>query len=121
MHTAHAPEQAQEPISLAYRDFAYWARQITRLRIGERPPDALNLNVDGRRLVGPVQGFGKLWQKTYRVELHGVDVTPAEVIAAWKQRFGSFWPPSNRFYAPRNGIAPGEVVLLNGSVAGGLR
>ena len=27
--------------------------------------------VEGKRLVGPVQGFGKLWQKTYKVRLDG--------------------------------------------------
>jgi hypothetical protein len=27
---------------------------------------ATNINVEGRRAVGPLQGFDQLWQKTYR-------------------------------------------------------
>jgi hypothetical protein len=88
--------------------------------VGEVPPNALNLNVDGRRLVGPVQGFGRLWQKTYKVDLSGVDVAPADVIATWRQRFGSFWPPHRRFYRLRTAMAPGDVFLLNAVVPGGV-
>jgi hypothetical protein len=36
------------------------------------------------------------------------------VIAAWKANFGEFWYPSNRFYAPAGGIAPGEVAVIGG-------
>ena len=36
------------------------------LTVAEAPEGAPNL-VEGKRLVGPVQGFGKLWQKTYKV------------------------------------------------------
>ena len=69
--------------------------------------------VEGKRLVGPVQGFGKLWQKTYKVRLAGVETTPAEVIAAWREGFGSFWPKGNDFYPPLTGLDPGEVALLS--------
>ena len=31
-----------------------------------------------------LQGFGKMWQKTYRIRLEGAGVTPADVIQAWK-------------------------------------
>lgn len=103
------------------RDATYWAKQVARLKLGEVPAEAVNLNVTGKRLVGPIQGFGKLWQKTYRVELRDVEVTPADVVAAWKQRFGSFWPPMGRFYGPLTSIAPGDVALLNLSVGGGMR
>ncbi len=110
-----------EPTELTPRDAGHWAKQVTRLRLGEVPPEALNLNVTGKRVVGPIQGFGKLWQKTYRVELRDVDVTPAEVIATWKERFGSFWPPIGRFYGPLTSIAPGDVALLNLSPGGGMK
>ena len=33
------------------------------------PEGAANVNVQGRREVGALQGFGQLWQKTYRVRL----------------------------------------------------
>ena len=103
------------------RDAAFWAKRVTALQLGELPPEAINLNVTGKRVVGPIQGFGKLWQKTYRVELHGVDTAPADVIATWKQAFGSFWPPSGRFYGPLTAIAPGDVALLNLAVPGGVK
>ena len=103
------------------RDAAFWAKDVSILRVGEVPAGAVNLNVTGRRVVGPIQGFGKMWQKTYRVRLAGPEVTPAEVIAAWKADFQSFWPTGNRFYGPLTGIAPGEVALLNLDMPGGLR
>jgi len=90
------------------------------------PAGAVNLNVDGRRLTGPLNGFGQLWQKTYKVRLSGAAVSPAEVVRVWKADFPSFWPNGNQFYGSLTGIQPGEVALLNlagplgGSVPGGL-
>jgi len=95
-----------------------WSKRVDRLAVGSVPRSAINLNVDGRRLVGPIQGFGRLWQKRYRVRLDGVDVTPAEVIRTWKSEFATFWPTGNRFYGPITAIAPGEVALLNLSMPG---
>jgi hypothetical protein len=62
--------------------------------------------------VGPLQGFGQLWQKTYEVRIPGP--TPEEVIGTWKTKFGDFWYPSNKFYAPAGGIAPGEIAVIGG-------
>ncbi|MGA7273173.1 MAG: hypothetical protein WB239_19050 [Acidimicrobiia bacterium] len=83
------------------RDAEGWAPLIERL--GEDS----GVNMGGRRLNGPQQGFGPLWQKTYRVELPGVE--PETVIAEWKANYGEFWPRSARFNAPLAGIKPGEV------------
>ena len=83
------------------------------------PEGAVNINVGGRRVAGPVQGFGKLWKKTYRVPV-GDAVEPAEVVATWRRDFGSFWPPGSRFYGPLTGLEPGEVALLNLTMPGGL-
>ena len=82
------------------------------------PTGAMNLNVEGRRVVGPLQGFGALWQKTYQVRLRRADVTPADVVRTWKERFPEFQPPQNRFYPSVAGVAPGEVVLINASLQG---
>ncbi len=100
------------------RDAAFWAQQGTNLRVSEVPVDAINLNVNGRTVVGPLQGFGKMWRKTYRTSLTGCETTPVEVIATWKAHFPEFWPKGNRFYIPLTGIAPGEVALLNLKTAG---
>lgn len=100
------------------RDAASWARQDTHtLRIEHTPTGALNL-VDGRQIAGPLQGFGQMWQKMYRMTLDDGSVTPTAVIAAWKQHFAEFWPANARFFGPLTGIAPGEVALLNIQVGG---
>jgi hypothetical protein len=75
-------------------------------------------NVNGRRLSGPVQGFGRLWQKTYRVRLEGAEITPEEVVTTWRTNYGEFWPADNRFTPPLAGVAPGEVALISGKAGG---
>ena len=68
-----------------------------------------------------MQGFGKIWQKTYRVELTGDGRRrPPRSSRTWKATSGSFWPAGNRFYGPLTGIEPGEVALLNLAMPGGL-
>jgi hypothetical protein len=83
------------------------------LKVAEVTPGAINLNVDGRQLEGPVQGFGQLWQKTYRVRLPGNRVSPEEVIRVWKEKFPTFWPKGNRFYGSLSGIQAGDIAVLN--------
>jgi hypothetical protein len=93
------------------RDAANWARPVDRLSaagVAGAKDDA----VTGKRVSGPLQGFGQLWQKTFSVRLEGVDTTPEAVVATWKAHFPEFWPKGQRFYAPLSGIAPGEVALL---------
>lgn len=101
------------------RDAAFWARSRNALRLTSVPEDAVNLNVEGRRAVGPLQGFGQMWKKTYQVRLIGADVAPTDVIKVWKEEFPKFWERGNRFYAPVAGIAAGDVVLINNLGPGG--
>jgi hypothetical protein len=96
-----------------------WAKPVDRLTMGAVPSSAINLNVSGKRLSGPLQGFGQLWQKTYRIRFEGASPTPQDVIGVWKREFGSFWPSNARFYAPFTEIAPGEVGLINQDAPGG--
>ena len=100
------------------RDAAFWAKSRNVLRVSGVPAGAVNLNVEGRRVAGALQGFGQLWQKTYRVRLTGADVTPQEVVKLWKREFPSFHPPESRFYPSLDGVTPGEVMLINASVRG---
>jgi hypothetical protein len=93
-------------------DAAFWAQTVERLDVSNVPPEANRMNVQGRRATGPLQGFGQMWQKTYRVRLSGAEVAPTTLIQVWKQHFPEFWPPGARFYAPLTGIAPGEVAVL---------
>ena len=88
------------------------------MTVGDTPAGALNLNVDGRQVVGPLQGFGQLWQKTYRVPLVGATVTPAEVVRLWKEKLPEFMPSDSRFYPSMTGVAPGEVIIINATLPG---
>jgi hypothetical protein len=103
------------------RDAAAWAHPIDRLQVSDVAPGGRNINIAGRRQTSPIQGFGRMWQKTYRVHLGGVETTPQRVIATWKQHFPEFWPKGNSFFAPLAGIAPGEVAALDLSMPGGLK
>jgi hypothetical protein len=66
-------KQKHEP-----RDAAYWAKYAETLKVAGVAEGATNINVEGRRAVGPLQGFGQLWQKTYRVRLAEIETTPEE-------------------------------------------
>jgi hypothetical protein len=98
-----------------------WAKSVSRLEVTDVPDGAVNLNVDGRRLTSPIQGFGKMWQKTYQVRLPAERVSPTELIATWKERFREFWPEGNHFYGALTGIAPGDVALLNMTLPGRMK
>ena len=94
------------------KDRENWAKPVDRLEVKSVPEGAKGQTVHGRRLTGPLQGFGQMWQKTYRVRIDGKN--PEEVIAVWKTSYGRFWPKTNRFYAPIAGIKPGEIGLITG-------
>jgi hypothetical protein len=88
------------------RDEAYWAQPVSILRVGRTPTGVLNLNVGGRQPMSPLRGFGHNWPKPFLVRLSGASVTSTEVIKAWKEGFGAFWPKWDHFYQPLSGIAP---------------
>ena len=98
-----------------------WAQPVNRMTAGDLPADAINLNVTGRRPTSPLQGFGQLWQKTYRIRLAGTAVPSEILIKEWKTHFSEFWPKGNRFFGPVTGIAPGDVAVLNLAVPGGMK
>jgi hypothetical protein len=100
------------------RDAGSWAAKIDRLPVASG--DSPGRNVAGRRLTGPVQGFGKMWRKTYWINV-SPNISPQTVIAEWKEHFGEFWPAGNRFKGPLTGLSPGDVALLDVSVGGGVR
>jgi hypothetical protein len=100
------------------RDAGSWAAKIDRLPVASG--DSPGRNVAGRRLTGPVQGFGKMWRKTYWINV-SANISPQTVITEWKKHFGEFWPAGNRFKGPLTGLGPGDVALLDVSVGGGVR
>jgi hypothetical protein len=111
-------QEAPEGLDARRSDDASWATPLRNLTLADVPAGATNLNVAGRRLVGPLQGFGQLWQKTYRIRLER-GTEPSEVVREWKANYASFWPRGNRFYGPP--ITPGEVALINAESLGGVR
>lgn len=101
--------------------FAGWAMPVDRILLKGIPPEAMNLNVEGRRTAGPADGFGQLWDKRYRLRLSDPDISPEQAVALWKAAFPSFWPRGNRLFASDNGaIVPGTPALLNLRLPGGL-
>lgn len=94
------------------RDVENWAKPIESFHVENAVEGAFKGNVEGRKPTGPLQGFGQLWQKSYQVRIPGP--SPEQVITTWKEHFGDFWYPSNKFYAPAAGIAPGEIALISG-------
>ena len=107
-----APTSEPIPEERVQRDAGNWAKPVERLSAAGVAGAKVD-SVTGKRVSGPLQGFGQLWQKTFRVRLDGSEITPTALIATWKERFPTFWPGGARFYAPLAGIAPGEVALLD--------
>jgi hypothetical protein len=98
----------------------HWASPVDRLHVQDLPKEAINLNVEGRRLAGALQGFGPLWQKTYWARLSGASATPAEVVAEWKHDYPAFWPDNANLYRALARLEPGDVAVINAS-QGGIR
>jgi hypothetical protein len=120
MTREHAEQPAAEKREAA-RDATNWAKSVSRLNVGQVAEGAVSINVEGKRLASPIQGFGKMWQKTYQVRLPQERVSATDLIATWKQRFPDFWPEGNAFYGPLTGIEPGEVALLNMTLPGHMK
>jgi len=98
-----------------------WAKSVDRLSLAGIPAGVMNMNVDGRRTSNPVQGFGRLWEKRYRLRLHDADLDPRQIISLWRSEFPDFWPRGNRLFPSGNAsISPGTTALLNLSLPGGL-
>jgi len=109
---------AAEEIGVSARE-ANWAGKVERLEVGRRH-GVRGTNVAGRRLTGPIQGFGKMWEKTYRIGVPAA-VTPQQAIATWKAHFPEFWPKGNRFAGALTGISPGDVALLDLAIGSGVK
>ncbi len=101
------------------RNASSWAPKVERLAVGQRD-GVRGTNVAGRRLTGPVQGFGKMWQKTYRMDIGDV-MTPEAAISVWRSHFPEFWPSGNKFAGALTGINPGDVALLDLAIGGGVK
>jgi anti-anti-sigma factor len=98
-----------------------WARSVDRLSLAGIPAGVMNMNVDGRRTSSPLEGFGRLWEKRYRLCLHDTDLDPRQIVSLWRSEFRDFWPKGNDLFPSGNAaIAPGMTALLNLTLPGGL-
>jgi anti-anti-sigma factor len=95
-----------------------WAKPVDRLRVTKVTGSVSTLNVEGRRTVGPIRGFGQMWEKTYELRFSDAKKTPVEIAATTKENFVRFQPPQNNFYPTPAGIKAGETVLIRSSVLG---
>lgn len=95
------------------RDISNWAAKVDRLTV---PAEMrrYGYNLEGRRVAGPQQGFGRMWQRKFSVEL-GQAVTPERLIADWRAHFPEYWPRLGHFYGSVSAIQPGEVAAITGS------
>lgn len=98
------------------RDLGNWAHPVSKLKVSEVPAGATNINMDGFQVQSPLQGFGALWQKTFRVRLPGCKLDPNEVMRVWKENFVAFQPEFNRFHPSPLGVSPGEVMFIDSAV-----
>jgi hypothetical protein len=90
-----------------------WAAKVDRLHVDD-DRKAVAFNVEGRRVAGPQQGFGPLWDRTFSVVL-GDAISPELLVKDWRQRFGTFWPKSATFYGSITAIQAGDVAPLTAS------
>lgn len=107
------PVDGQDKLS---RDAASWAKPVSKLKVDQLPEGATNINVEGLQVASPMQGFGQLWQKTFRVRLTGCKLSPPEVVQIWKKNFTRLQPEGNRFYPTPAGVTPGELMFIDSSV-----
>jgi Domain of unknown function (DUF1990) len=90
-----------------------WAAKVDRLHV-DGPRQDKAFNVEGHRVAGPQQGFGRLYDRTFTIMLGDV-VTPEALVADWRAHFGDFWPKSATFYGNITSIEAGDVAPLTAS------
>ncbi|MDD5170985.1 MAG: STAS domain-containing protein [Syntrophales bacterium] len=98
-----------------------WAKYVERLSVRDIPKEVMNINVNGRRMTSPVKGFGRLWEKKYRLRLKTTSLEPREIVSIWRAEFPDFWPKGNYIFTSGHAaICPGTSAVLNLTLPGGL-
>ncbi len=97
-----------------------WAPFIERIEVTEKPEGALVKNIDNRRLQAQIKGFGKMWQKTFRLMIDKPEFTPEDIINKLKQNFVAFQVPENFFFPTSKGLTPGALVFIDSATPGGV-
>jgi len=102
---------AESPEQKVPRNVDSWAAKVDRLHVADNVRE-VGYNVEGKRVAGPMQGFGRLWQRIYTADL-GTAVTPEKLVENWRAHFGEYWPSTGRFHGAVASIQPGNVAPLN--------
>lgn len=97
-----------------------WAPFIEKIKVTEKPEGALVKNMDNRRLQAQINGFGKMWQKTFRLMIDKPEFTPEDIINKLKQNFVAFQVPENFFFPTSKGLSPGALVFIDSATPGGV-
>jgi hypothetical protein len=97
------------------RDAGNWATKVDRLAAPDEK-SGVGYNITGKKVTGPQQGFGRLWQRTYSTNVGSV-VEPKALVSDWKVNFGSYWPPGSVFHSTLTGIEPGAVTPIEVGLA----
>lgn len=121
---AGAPRGPAAPVPGGPEPFpgSHWAGALGRARSGPQPPGFSDRNVDGRKVQGPLQGFGQLWHKTYKARLAGIGASPSpsDVARVFREHLSDLWPEENRLHLPPPGVAPGAVGTIHLRMPGGV-
>lgn len=99
---------------------AGWAPKMVRLHVTEKPEGAFAKNMDGRRVIGQLQGFGPMWEKTYWIEIRKPGIKKQDIMLAMQEHFVEFQIPENAFYPTSKGLAPGEMIFIDSRTPGGI-
>ncbi len=97
------------------RDAGNWATKVDRLAAPD-DKSKVGYNITGKKVTGPQQGFGRLWQRTYSTNLGSV-VGAQTLIGDWKVNFGDYWPSGSVFHNSLTGIEPGAVTPIEVGIA----
>jgi len=99
-------DQKRAPV---YRPIIFWARATDRFPCPGFADRFMDLNVEGRLPRGVLEWFWSLWQKSYELRIHDLDVSPQELVVEFKGNFSRLEALFNRFCAGPAGLEPGAV------------
>ena len=106
--------------SKGIQDSKGWSTLNSKLTVSDHRPNAININVNNRRVLGPLQGFGPLWEKEYKLQITNSPISFKELMSKFRSSFITLQPKQNVFYPSSKGIEAGETVLIDSSTPGGV-
>src|SRR5215212_10364258 len=78
------------------RDALFWAQRIARLEVSDVPEGAANMNVQGRREVGTLQGFVQPRLSLMITPVHAASATPGIVSPLCSETHSEGWVACER-------------------------